>query len=213
MTRDNDANAQLTVLKKQLRAENADYMRELRGYLLCSNVFSEESEVITQLVQIYSDVLEAQAEGVSAEAFLGSNPKEMADQLSQQFSRQRPQTFLRQSIWLFSIFELSSSLVSLGFEGVVRFSPWLLLADLVIVLLVPWLLFGLRHTFYRSKGEDYRTLLLLGGACAVLLLARGFLQSQVEMTVLSGKMLSISLLILVLLFLWGRKALNRENRN
>lgn len=201
MTKTTDLNDQIATIKAQLTPENADYMRQLHGYLLVSNIFSDEAQVIEQLLQIYSDVLVAQKDGVSAEVFLGHQPKEMVDALSRQFSKRRKTVFIGQTIWLFVIFEVVQALLQLFLDREIRFSPWLFLVDLVIALLVPWLVFALRHAFYRAN----RRLMFLGIGCVALLLARGFLQSQLTMTVLLKGVNPLWLLIPLILGIFSAK--------
>lgn len=205
MTKTTDLNDQIAAIKAQLTPENADYMRQLHGYLLVSNVFSDEAQVIEQLLQIYSDVLVAQKDGVSAEVFLGHQPKEMVDALSRQFSKQRKTVFIGQTIWLLAIFEVVQALLQLFLDREIRFSPWLFLVDLVIALLVPWLIFALRHAFYRANGESSRRLMFLGIGCVALLLARGFLQSQLTMIVLLKGLNPLWLLIPLILGIFSAK--------
>lgn len=198
-----DKNKELQLLKAQLNKENETYMRDLHGYLLISNVFSDEEQVMAQLTQLYSDVLLAQADGVSAEEFLGKVPKAMADELGRQFSRQRLRDFLWQTVNLFFLFEWVQGLMQFLFEGQIGVSPWLMVVDLVIAVLVPWLLFGLRYTFYRSKGASYTAFMLLGGLFVLICLGRGFLASQLASTLLPQRLSIILLLASLVGYLFG----------
>ncbi len=57
-------------------------MRKLHAYLMLASAFHEQEERATELLlSIYQDVLDAQADGQSAEDFLGKDSKQMADEL------------------------------------------------------------------------------------------------------------------------------------
>ena len=57
-------------------------------YCICVHlVFYEELETEQHLMVILQDILEAQKHGESAEEYLGKNPKEVVDQLTQQFDK------------------------------------------------------------------------------------------------------------------------------
>ncbi|CYV00849.1 membrane protein [Streptococcus suis] len=72
----------ISSLRGRLTKENKAYMRKLHAYLILASAFHEQEERATELLlSIYQDVLDAQADGQSAEDFLGKDSKQMADEL------------------------------------------------------------------------------------------------------------------------------------
>ena len=74
-------------IMKQLSLENKKYFTSLVGYLKTAGFFYDETEVYELISQLAGDLLDAQTDGQSAEEFLGSQPKEMADELIKQFDK------------------------------------------------------------------------------------------------------------------------------
>lgn len=72
----------ISSLQGRLTKENKAYMRKLHAYLMLASAFHEQEERATELLlSIYQDVLDAQADGQSAEEFLGKDSKQLADEL------------------------------------------------------------------------------------------------------------------------------------
>ncbi len=60
----------ISSLQRMLTKENKRYMRKLHAYLMLASAFHEQEERATELLlSIYQDVLDAQADGQSAEDF------------------------------------------------------------------------------------------------------------------------------------------------
>ncbi|HFI0401100.1 TPA: hypothetical protein ACGOYC_001254 [Streptococcus suis] len=82
MSKQMEYRKQIEVIESQLTKENKAYMRKLHAYLMLASAFHEQEERATELLlSIYQDVLDAQADGQSAEDFLGKDSKQMADDL------------------------------------------------------------------------------------------------------------------------------------
>ncbi|WP_242616133.1 hypothetical protein [Streptococcus parasuis] len=64
----------ISSLQGKLTKENKAYIRKLHAYLILASAFHGQEERATELLlSIYQDVLDAQADGQSAEEFLGKD--------------------------------------------------------------------------------------------------------------------------------------------
>ncbi|MEW4236887.1 hypothetical protein Q0N71_30725 [Bacillus thuringiensis] len=114
-------------LREQLSPENKIYYEDILLYMRTFGFFYEELETEQHLMVILQDILEAQKHGESAEEYLGKNPKEVVDQLTQQFDKPS---------WK-SIFKISGLifLISMFYDIVGSFTaPSLQINGLVILL-------------------------------------------------------------------------------
>ncbi|WP_075313815.1 DUF1129 domain-containing protein [Bacillus wiedmannii] len=114
-------------LREQLFPENKIYYEDVLLYMRTFGFFYEELETEQHLMVILQDILEAQKHGESAEEYLGKNPKEVVDQLTQQFDKPS---------WK-SIFKISGLifLISMFYDIVGSFTaPSLQINGLVILL-------------------------------------------------------------------------------
>ncbi|MDH2882388.1 DUF1129 domain-containing protein [Bacillus cytotoxicus] len=114
-------------LREQLSPENKIYYEDILLYMRTFGFFYEELETERHLMVILQDILEAQKHGESAEEYLGKNPKEVVDQLTQQFDKPS---------WK-SIFKISGLifLISMFYDIVGSFTaPSLQINGLVILL-------------------------------------------------------------------------------
>ncbi|TXR64395.1 hypothetical protein DM800_14300 [Bacillus sp. AY18-3] len=114
-------------LREQLFPENKIYYEDILLYMRTFGFFYEELETEQHLMVILQDILEAQKHGESAEEYLGKNPKEVVDQLTQQFDKPS---------WK-SIFKISGLifLISMFYDIVGSFTaPSLQINGLVILL-------------------------------------------------------------------------------
>ncbi len=68
-------------LEEQLLSENRQYFDDLRSYMLFSSLLYDEGEINEQIYVLANDLLAAQADGITAVEFFGSEPKQMADEL------------------------------------------------------------------------------------------------------------------------------------
>ncbi|HEM3528617.1 TPA: hypothetical protein U1B39_001003 [Streptococcus suis] len=137
-------------------------MRKLHAYLMLASAFHEQEERATELLlSIYQDVLDAQADGQSAEDFLGKDSKQMADELLSDLSPIRWYYGLRLT-GLISLVYISWFFLGLfGVTGEMVLEWWGLLCDLLLALILPSsAFFILKNLVYeRSKIKSY---LLMG---------------------------------------------------
>lgn len=71
----------LNELTPKLTPENRDYFTRLSGYMTFSGLLVDEDALTEQLYQMAADLYAAQADQMTAEAFFGKEPQEMADEL------------------------------------------------------------------------------------------------------------------------------------
>lgn len=152
----------ISSLQGKLTKENKAYMRKLHAYLLLASAFHEQEERATELLlSIYQDVLDAQADGQSAEDFLGKDSKQMADELLSDLPPIRWYYGLRLT-GLISLVYISWFFLGLfGVTGEMVLEWRGLLCDLLLALILPSsAFFILKNLVYeRSKIKSY---LLMG---------------------------------------------------
>lgn len=152
----------ISSLQGKLTKENKAYMRKLHAYLMLASAFHEQEERATELLlSIYQDVLDAQADGQSAEDFLGKDSKQMADELLSDLPPIRWYYGLRLT-GLISLVYISWFFLGLfGVTGEMVLEWRGLLCDLLLALILPSsAFFILKNLVYeRSKIRSY---LLMG---------------------------------------------------
>ncbi|HFI0631876.1 TPA: hypothetical protein ACGO4G_000413 [Streptococcus suis] len=152
----------ISSLQGKLTKENKAYMRKLHAYLMLASAFHEQEERATELLlSIYQDVLDAQADGQSAEDFLGKDSKQMADELLSDLPSIRWYYGLRLT-GLISLVYISWFFLGLfGVTGEMVLEWRGLLCDLLLALILPSsAFFILKNLVYeRSKIKSY---LLMG---------------------------------------------------
>ncbi|KFN89665.1 hypothetical protein TMUPMC115_2316 [Tetragenococcus muriaticus PMC-11-5] len=70
-----------TTLQQFLTKDNAYYYGHLVIYIRSMSLFRDEQKSEQLLLEILQDILEAQKHGISAEAYFGKNPKQIADEM------------------------------------------------------------------------------------------------------------------------------------
>ncbi|WP_244228965.1 hypothetical protein [Streptococcus suis] len=152
----------ISSLQGRLTKENKAYMRKLHAYLMLASAFHEQEERATELLlSIYQDVLDAQADGQSAEDFLGKDSKQIADELFSDLPPIRWYYGLRLT-GLISLVYISWFFLGLfGVTGEMVLEWRGLLCDLLLALILPSsAFFILKNLVYeRSKIKSY---LLMG---------------------------------------------------
>jgi hypothetical protein len=76
-----DLIAQNNRIQMQLEPDNRQYFGDLVVYVRARGIFRSEPEIETLLLEIGNDLVRAQADGESAEAYFGKNPKVAGDEL------------------------------------------------------------------------------------------------------------------------------------
>lgn len=127
-------------LRKQLTDENKKYYEDLLLYIRI-NGHKQEQATEETLLEILQDILEAQKNGRSAQAFFGKNPKEISDEILTALPNETKISTAR-SISFVLILLLQYNLFSILLEPVVTLSffktalPLLLIVCVIILLLV-----------------------------------------------------------------------------
>lgn len=68
-------------LQQQLTEENNAYYGDLLVYLRARGAMKKEAVIEEKALEILTDILDAQRDGISAEAYFGKQPQEIADDL------------------------------------------------------------------------------------------------------------------------------------
>lgn len=140
-------------LQGKLTKENKAYMRKLHGYMILASAFHEQEEMATELLlSIYQDVLDAQADGQSAEEFLGKDSKQMADELLSDLPPIRWYYGLRLTGLISLVYMSWFFLGVFGVTGAMVVEWRGLLCDLLIALILPSsAFFILKNLVYESS--------------------------------------------------------------
>lgn len=92
-------------IEGNLNKENKDYMSKVKGYMLLSSLFHDADEAMVEhLYNMYQDVYEGQRNGLTAQEFLGDNPKAMADELLKNLPPLTVKKALEHSLMLGGVF-------------------------------------------------------------------------------------------------------------
>ncbi|WP_321538166.1 hypothetical protein [Streptococcus suis] len=171
----------ISSLQGKLTKENKAYMRKLHAYLILASAFHEQEERATELLlSIYQDVLDAQADGQSAEDFLGKDSKQMADELLSDLPPIRWYYGLRLT-GLISLVYISWFFLGLfGVTGEMVLEWRGLLCDLLLALILPSsAFFILKNLVYeRSKIKSYLLMGTWGVSFVGLIVLRFWISRQ-----------------------------------
>ncbi|WP_029743453.1 DUF1129 domain-containing protein [Streptococcus suis] len=168
-------------LQGRLTKENKAYMRKLHAYLMLASAFHEQEERATELLlSIYQDVLDAQADGQSAEDFLGKDSKQMADELLSDLPPIRWYYGLRLTGLISLVYMSWFFLGVFGVSGEMVVEWQGLLCDLLIALILPSsAFFILKNLVYEpSKIKSYLMMGTWGVSFVVLIVLRFWISRQ-----------------------------------
>lgn len=141
--------AESEALQKVLNPENKKYYEDLLVYVRTKNIFKDEAEVEELLLQILSDLVEAQKHVQNAESYLGKDPEALGDELIDSVKGASFSQLLRFFAIGFGVYLLFSVLGDLS-SG----APLILGYDLIDVLL---LFPTIYVTFYLLSNSIYST--------------------------------------------------------
>lgn len=171
----------ISSLQRMLTKENKAYMRKLHAYLMLASAFHEQGERATELLlSIYQDVLDAQADGQSAEDFLGKDSKQMADELLSDLPPIRWYYGLRLTGLISLVYMSWFFLGVFGVSGEMVVEWQGLLCDLLIALILPSsAFFILKNLVYEpSKIKSYLMMGTWGVSFVVLIVLRFWISRQ-----------------------------------
>ncbi|MGX7777211.1 hypothetical protein ACVV62_09125 [Streptococcus pluranimalium] len=149
--------------------ENRDYFEEIREYMLFKSFLKDEKAILEQVYSMASDLKMAEADGLTAADFFGTDAKGMADQLLENAPKVRFKE-------LASIY-LSAVLVLFGIELLVLFSRtghfqlgwYLFLGSCLNALVICWMVSVLlpKVLFKDNPSEWLIGLIFVGGIIIV----------------------------------------------
>lgn len=128
-------------LEGQLTQENREYFSDLRVYMTLAGAFVDEAELNLQLYQMETDLLAAQADGISAVDFFGNQPQEMADELLRHTQKASSRSLLGMLLMVVSILWGINLLGDFSVSGEVTLSLLRYLASALLGILGLGLLF------------------------------------------------------------------------
>lgn len=138
-------------LDKYLNTDDKEYFTNLREYLNTFKFKKDELAINEQLYQMYLDFLDAQEEGLTAEEYFGSEPKEMADHLLEEMPKTTFRTLLKYIGIVAIVFWSIRLFIDFSDKLVVVINPALYLFDLVLIISLILILFKLiQKSVYRK---------------------------------------------------------------
>ncbi|MBO0441762.1 hypothetical protein [Candidatus Enterococcus ikei] len=137
-------------LRKQLNPENKKYYEDILVYIRV-NLNKEERQTEEILLEILQDILDAQKNGTSAQAFFGKNPKEISDSILAELPNDS-EKYWSKFLFVFFLILLQYNLFDLLLQPVVSIN-WFNTVLPVIFLVVTAIL-GLTSIKYSAFASD-----------------------------------------------------------
>lgn len=142
----------IEVLERELNKENREYMSKVKGYMLLSSIFLDSDELLTeQVYNMYLDVLEGQRNGLTAQEFLGDNPRAMADELLKGLPPLTVKKALNMGMMMVGIYLAFQFLVQFASEGQIDLNVSNILGILFTAIGLPILCFQIiKKSIYQT---------------------------------------------------------------
>lgn len=157
-------------LRDELLEENKSYYEDLLTYIRTAGLFYDDLEVERLLMQILQDILSAQHDGQSAEAFFGKSPQKAADALIHNLGKASWKEILKLTGIIFGIssfFELLNALTLPG-KGI-NFLV-LMLNGLLSFIVIGIVFYGLHRSIYaKIVKSKVLSFLVLWLACMLII--------------------------------------------
>ncbi|MGX7198807.1 DUF1129 domain-containing protein [Enterococcus nangangensis] len=132
---------------QELTPANQKYFGKLQLYLKTAGLFYDDDEVQEQIFQIAADLLTAQRDGLTAEEFLGTKPREMANQLVRNFKKEKPN-----NLFWWSLMTVGLMWFLLLMDGAESLNVLTYLLSAVVVVLVTFTALKIFHfAVYEGK--------------------------------------------------------------
>lgn len=136
-------------LRKQLNPENKKYYEDILVYIRVNLTKEEQTEEI--LLEILQAILDAQKDGVSAQAFFGKNPKEISDAILAELPNES-EKYWSKLFFIFFLILLQYNLFDLLLQPIVAIN-WFNTFFPVILLMITAIL-GLFSVKYSAFAHD-----------------------------------------------------------
>ncbi|ALS02340.1 hypothetical protein ATZ33_13380 [Enterococcus silesiacus] len=137
-------------LRKQLNPENKKYYEEILVYIRV-NMNKDEQKTEEILLEILQDILDAQKNSTSAQAFFGKNPKEISDNILAELPNDS-EKYWSKFLFVFFLILLQYNLFDLLLQPVVSIN-WFNTV-LPVILLVVTAILGLTSIKYSAFASD-----------------------------------------------------------
>lgn len=162
----------LNQLEDQLTPTNKDYFDDLRMYMSFGGLLVDEGELNAQLYQMATDLIAAQADGITAVDFFGNDPKGLADSLLANTTKADIKTKLSLVGSVVGVLWLINLISDFSSSGVMKISlPQYLLSGLLGVLGVAGVFGLLKWGIFKRQKKDNKLVFL--GIFLILLLVVG----------------------------------------
>lgn len=99
-------------LRQQLTPENEKFYSDLLLYVRLHSFSQDQEAIESKLLEILQDILDAQADYISAKQYFGKDPKKLADDLLRQFPKSISK-FFKGFAFVFVIYSFFFSLPSM----------------------------------------------------------------------------------------------------
>lgn len=188
-------------LRKQLTSENEKFYTDFLLYIRCRSLIQDQSSIEEKLLEILQDILDAQADNISAEEYFGKDPKGVANELLQQFPLNFFK-FIKTCLLILAVYlvvTFSTSLI--GPQSSVDLGN-LLLSGTYLVVAILLLFRYLADITYKINSNKkprwhYLTLWLVGIAFAApIFIISFFVKTSFQITI--GRWFGIALILLAL---------------
>ncbi len=158
MTKEEKLIEENNVLREKLTPENKEYYEKVLIYIRTKSLFHAELDIELILIELLKDILEAQSNGESAEAFFGENPQPMLDNLLNQLPKIATSKKVKLILLVFgisSLFSLFSSLTKINPSIDILTLIFNGLISLAFVKLVFWVINQFTFKPNTNKKKEY----------------------------------------------------------
>lgn len=154
-------------LQSSLTKENDAYYGDLLVYVRTNSIFKSDLQTEQLLLEVLNDILDAQDQGISAQAYFGENPKEIADDMIKNLEPNYLESF-KNILSYIAICVLFSLLPTLVTPDKLLDVGQLLVSALLVSLLAIVIVVMVGKDSYRKNKRKFSLYVLLIGLIVVL---------------------------------------------
>lgn len=185
-------------LRKQLTTENEKFYTRFLLYIRCRSLIQDQNSIEEKLLEILQDILDAQADNISAEKYFGKDPKAVARDLLKQF----PINLFKFGkgillvLGVYLVVTFSTSLI--GPQSSVDLGNFLLSGTYLVVAIFMLFRYLADITYKLNSSRHYLTLWLVGVVFATpIFIISFFVKTSFQITI--GRWTGIALILLALI--------------
>nr|UWI48441.1 hypothetical protein NZ312_09965 [Clostridioides difficile] len=156
--------------KELLNEENREFYDDILVYIRAKSYFKDEKQLEESLLEILTDIIEAQSQEIKAKDYFGINPKEVSDEILKNINKSSFKNMLNLFLSSMGIYTLITLLPKL-----INPNEGLDLGKFFISLIITFLFVGiilniLGNTIYSSNKEKKFTLTIFALFCLYIIL-------------------------------------------